>query len=59
VIYHEGPPAYFMYPMNDAARAMVKKHKPKHVDPLAALTVVGTPPAAPAQPQAGEVLEPS
>lgn len=46
IIFFEGVPGYHMFPLNDAARAMVKKHNPQRVDPLDALTVVAAPVAA-------------
>lgn len=46
VIFHDGIPAHFMFPLNAAAKAAVKKHQPKKIDPLAALTIVA--PSAPA-----------
>src|SRR5436190_711715 len=56
VIYHVGIPAHFMQPLNAAARAMVKEHAPKKIDPLAALTVISpnAQPAVEPQPQAGQ-----
>lgn len=41
VIFFEGIPGAHMHPMNEAARAMVKKHQPKRVNPVDELTIVG------------------
>lgn len=41
VIYFEDPPGPHMMPLNDAAKAMVAKHKPTRVDPIESLTIVG------------------
>lgn len=40
IVAYEGRPAHYMVPMNDAARAMVKKFPPRGTDPLDALTIV-------------------
>lgn len=39
VIYYEHPPGAHMAPLNDAARAMVKKHPPREMRPLEELPV--------------------
>lgn len=40
-IKYEGIPGYHMVPINDAAKAMVKKHPSKFTDPILAMTAVG------------------
>lgn len=40
VIYYRGKPAWYMKPVNDAARRMVKDHPPSTDDPIRDLAVV-------------------
>lgn len=40
-IWFDGIPGYHMEPLNDAARDMIEKHKPRHSDPIRDLTVLG------------------
>lgn len=51
-IVFDGPPGHHMQPLNEAARAMVKKHNPKPVNPVDELSLRLTPPDA-AQAQEG------
>jgi hypothetical protein len=37
----EGIPGYHMTPINDAAKAMKKKHNKEYLDPILAMTSVG------------------
>lgn len=41
VIFFDGIPGAHMLPLNDAAKAMVKKHQPKRGNPVDELTIVG------------------
>jgi hypothetical protein len=41
IIHFDGIPGPHMHPLNESAKAMVAKHKPKKVDPVESLTVVG------------------
>lgn len=41
VIFFEKTPGSYMHPLNEAAREMVAKHKPKAIDPVEQLMIVG------------------
>lgn len=45
-IYFTGVPGAHMHPLNDAAQAMIDKHKPVKVDPVEKLSMLSEPPAA-------------
>lgn len=40
-IEYDGVPAYFMEPLNDAAKAMFAKHQRSQINPIDALTIIG------------------
>lgn len=40
-VTYAGIPGHHMEPLNDAAKAMKKKHDKAYVDPIEAMTIVG------------------
>jgi len=40
-ITYKGIPGHHMEPLNDAARAMKKKHNKAFIDPIEAMTIIG------------------